>query len=217
MRRRTLSLLVVSLLVAGCSDDAATPATTGTPAVTSSTAAAVGTEPFVGEGFTMLVPSDWTVVSGDDFRSGELQELIAEGLAETVESEAFADQIGALFAQGVRMFAFDFRNAAPEFVDNVNVIVLPRSPLDAAGLISVGVQQLETYLGATIVSTEVQQLPGGEAVVIRYLQGTAPVLEQVGVTVITATQEWTITLSAIDADRHEAIFTTMLDSFREAG
>jgi hypothetical protein len=95
-------------------------------------------------------------------------------------------------------------------------VVLPLPGLTIEGLLAVTVQQFEDVFGATVTSSEVERLPAGEATLVRY-HGFTPVIEGISVTILTATQQWAITLSASDADRLDAMFAAMLDSFREVG
>jgi len=222
--RRLASWLVCLLIVtvgplAACSgDDAATTTTSQAP---SSAVDSFELELYAGEGFEILLPSRWTVVGADDISSGGLAALIEEGMAGMdlpagMDSDAFAGQIATLFEQGGKLFALDVVGSSPEFVDNINIVMLPLPGLTIERLLAVTVQQFEDVFGATVTSSEVERLPAGEAALVRY-HGFTPVIEGISVTILTATQQWAITLSASDADRLDAMFAAMLDSFREAG
>jgi hypothetical protein len=219
MRRLASWLSPLIVLIAACSGGVA--ATTTTSRAPTSAVDSFQLEPYSGEGFEILLPSRWTVVGADDITSGGLAALIEEGMSGMdlpagMDSDAFADQIAALFAQGGKLFALDVIGSSPGFVDNINIIMLPLPGLTAEGVLAVTVQQFEDVFGATVTSSEVEQLPAGEAAVVRY-RGFTPVIEGISVTILTDTQQWAITLSASDADRLDAMFVAMLESFREVG
>lgn len=219
MRRLVLWLSPLLILVFACSgDDAASTTNSQGP---SGVVDSFELELYAGEGFEILLPSRWTVVGADDLSSGGLTALIEEGMSgmdlpDGMDADAFADQIATLFAQGGKLFALDAIGSSPGFVDNVNIVALPLPGLTIEGLLAVTVQQFEDIFGATVTSSEVEQLPAGEAAVVRY-RGFTPVIEGISVTILTDTQQWAITLSATDADRLDAVFAAMLDSFREVG
>jgi hypothetical protein len=214
--RRSPAWLVILLGVAlaGCSGDGAT--TTAGPA----SLASFELEPFAGDGFTMSLPAAWTVVEASDMVAGGVGEVIEEELAATLESEALAAQVTAMFESGAfKMFAFDLLGSSPGFVDNLNVLVLPRSGLTPEGILSMNLQQMQDYMNATIVESEIQSRPGGQTVFFRYRatpQG-GHAIEGLSATVLTADQEWTLTMSATDVDHLEEVFTAMVDSFRQGG
>jgi len=212
-----LPILLVSVIAAGCGDDATTTTSAGSSVVVDS----FDLELYAGEGFEILLPSRWTVVGADDISSGGLAALIEEGMAGMdlpagMDSDAFAGQIATLFEQGGKLFALDVVGSSPEFVDNINIVMLPLPGLTIERLLAVTVQQFEDVFGATVTSSEVERLPAGEAALVRY-HGFTPLIEGISVTILTATQQWAITLSASDADRLDAMFAAMLDSFREVG
>lgn len=215
-----LPVLLVSVIAAGCGDDdaASTTTTSQTPAVVVDS---VELELYAGEGFEILLPARWTIIGASDLSAGGLAAVIEEGMSgmdlpEGMDAGAFADQIAALFAQGGKLFALDVIGSSPGFVDNINIVALPLPGLTIEGLLAVTVQQFEDIFGATVTSSAVEQLPAGEAAVVRY-RGFTPLIEGVSVTILTDTQQWAITLSATDADRLDAVFAAMLDSFREVG
>lgn len=212
--RRAVSLLspLLVILISACSGGAAT-TTTGVPSL-----ASFELEPFAGDGFTMSLPAAWTVVEASDMVAGGLGEGIEEELAATLESEALASQVAAMFESGAfRMFAFDILGSSAGFVDNLNVLVLPRSGLTADGLLSVNLQQMQDYLQATVVESEIQSRPGGQTIYLRFHQTPqgGDTIEGLSATILTADQEWTLTMSATDVDHLEEVFAAMVDSFRE--
>ena len=166
---------------------------------------------FDGDGFSMLLPTKWTVVTASEM---DFEELL-ERAPDAVDSEEFVQQVTAMFEQGGKIFAFDFLGSGPAFVDNINVLELPLPGLTAEGVESVTIQQFEDYLGATVLSSEIRTVPAGEAVVIWYrIPSTGS--EGISVTLLTDTTQWAITLSATDVDALADTFDTIVESFREA-
>jgi hypothetical protein len=225
--KRTILLLAIAALAASaataCSQDGADPVpstTTGAPGTTTtSTAPTVttttpstipsGLEAYDGEGFSVLLPTGWTILDAGDVATGEL----LDDLAATLDT-GMVDAIGAMFEQGGKIFALDVANPDPIFVTNINILEAPLPPFSIDAIESITADQLESVLGATIVDSDVRTTAAGDLVVVRY---TSPTTDSEGVsaTLLTETTQWAITLSARDVTPYVERFDAIVDSFRE--
>jgi len=165
-------------------------------------------ESYQGEGFSILLPSDWTILESDDL---DLEAILAEvdGLDPDV-----VDGVRRMFEQGGKIFAFRFVGSETGFVDNINVLYHPTRPaVTIDGLASMAVQQMEDAWGATGVSSYTRRIPAGESAVIRY---RLPSFGNEGISVLVFTGDswWELTLSATDVDPLASDFDTMIESFR---
>lgn len=205
--RASLAVVVIPLALSGCSG--ASGAVTPTADVPhSSPSGALQT--YAGDGFEMLLPTDWTVLTPDDKGFGTL----LEGMDGFLDSDALEQQVRTMFQQGGRLVALDLLHAHPGFVDNIVILRLPLPGLTATAVESVTVQQFADLLGATEIESEIRAVPAGEAVVVYY---TLPSVgsEGISVTLLTTSAQWAISLSAIDVGPLEGDFATMIDSFSE--
>jgi hypothetical protein len=207
-RSRLLLLALVVIAVASCSDGSGSASPTGSPPADS---APLELETYQGDGFSMLLPAGWTIVTAGDV---DFTTLFADA-GDFADSEALAQQVSAAFEQGGKLFAIDLSTAASGFATNINVIELPLPALTIAEVEAVTVQQFEDLVGATEVSSEVRRLPAGEAAVVSYRM-PAYGNQGIGVTLLTESTQWVITLSALDLSPLSDAFWSMIESFRES-
>jgi len=215
--RASLGVAMAILVASGCSGEGLSGAPTSAPtnpssAPTISSSHSVELEVYAGDGFEMLLPSKWTVVTPSEMDFGSM----LEGSGEILDSEALEQQVTAVFRQGGRLFAFDVLNAHPDpgFVDNINIMELPLPGLSVKAGKSIIVQQFEDVLGARVIESEIRTVPAGEAVVV-YYRLPNPGNEGISVALLTESTQWVITLSAMDVGPLEADFEAMIDSFRQ--
>jgi len=97
-------------------------------------------------------------------------------------------------------------------VDNINILRTPSAPLTASGLAKFSADQFESF-GATNISSEIQVLPAGEAVVIRY---QLPEFGSAGIshTILADEHNWSITISARDLESMSIDPEIVANSFR---
>ena len=206
-----MTLLLVTGLVAGCGGEEGSEEAAGASETTAAVAAPVdlaGHDIWVGDGFSIAVPSGWTPFGPEDLDFGEL----FEAAEEEVDLGILEGQLAAVFEQGGLLMAFDFENARPEFVDNLNILRTVASPLTASGLNRISVEQYEQF-GATNVESEVITVPAGEGALITY---TLPQFGNDGfsLTVLGEEYDWTITISVRDAQAMAIDPDVIFDSFR---
>lgn len=194
-----LLLLALLLAATSCSDD-------GSGSTTSLELAA-----YQGDGFSMLLPAGWTIVTGADVDFATL----FEDAGDFAHSEALAQQVTAAFERGGKLFAIDLSTAASGFATNLNIIELPLPALGITEVERVTVQQFEDLVGATDVSSEIRSLPAGEAAIVRYRM-PGDTSRGISVTLLTQSTQWVITVSARDVDPLSDGFTSMIESFRES-
>jgi len=203
--------LTLLLVLAACGNDG-TPATAPLPPG----ASALGLEAYAGDGFSMLLPESWVVVTADDLDVGAMLEFLPEGFDEALGPEML-EQIEGLFSQGGKLIAFDFSGPSLEFTDNLNIIEAPLPPVSIAVAESANVQYVKEVFGVTDIESEIRSLPAGEAFIIRYnLPPALGSTQGMVVNILTETKHWAFTLSAADVDRHLEVFEMMVESFREA-
>jgi hypothetical protein len=202
--------LALLLVLAACGDDDA-PATVALPAG----ASALGLETYAGDGFLMLLPESWVVVTADDLDVGAMLEYLPEGFDEALGPEML-EQIEGLFSQGGKLIAFDFSSPSLEFTDNLNIIEAPLPPVSIAVAESANVQYIKEVFGVTDIESEIRSLPAGEAFIIRYtLPPALGSTQGMVVNILAEAKHWAFTLSATDVDRHLEAFELMVESFRE--
>lgn len=211
MSRRALGIGVVSLLLAvtaACSSDGGDSSSSSSDPVGDPGSFSSGPvlEPYEGDGFSMDLPVNWTILSIDDMDFDVLAEQNIVGLDAQI-----MDQAGALFEQGGKLFALDFTN--PMFASNISILEFPRPPFAIDVLETLNVEQMKT-VGATDIESSIRSHPAGDAIVIRY---RIPAVNSEGVFVLLLTDgaQWAITLSALDVGPLEAAFDQMIESFRE--
>ncbi|MBU1227174.1 MAG: hypothetical protein KJ698_08195 [Actinobacteria bacterium] len=213
------------LMASGCSGEGSSVATTSAPTNPSS-APVVGSsqsaflEQYEGDGFEMLLPSKWSVLTHSDADFGSMLEGTGE------HSEALEQWVIAMFDQGARLFAFDElsahpgsfgninTNAQPGSIDNISIIELPLPGLTVTEVESVTVQQVKDFWDAKDIESEIRTFPAGEAVIV-YCGLPNTRNEGITVRLLTDSTQWVITLVAMDVGPLEEHFETMLDSFRE--
>jgi hypothetical protein len=169
-----------------------------------------GYEQFNGDGFTVAVPAEWVSLGPDDLDFGE---VVDAGVEEAgLEDEFLAEAAASAFEQGGLLMAFDFVNSSPSFVDNINVIRLPSSPLSPSGMAEVTEAQYEAF-GATDVGSELVTVPAGQGAVITY---TLPQFGNEGISLIVLGEEydWVVTISASDLVTATIDADVVFDSFR---
>jgi hypothetical protein len=204
-----LLLAVLLIAVAGCSDDES--GSSSLPGSSPADSAPLELEDYRGDGFSMLLPAGWTIVTAADV---DFATLFADA-GDFADSEALARQVAAAFEQGGKLFAIDLSTAASGFPTNINIIELPLPALTIAEVQAVTVQQFEDLLGATEISSEIRRLPAGEAVIVSYRM-PAYGNQGIGVTLLTEANQWVITLSALDLAPLSDAFRSMIESFRES-
>lgn len=226
MKIRSLcTALVIALVATGCGG-ASAPTTTqvGSRApltttlapevlATSTTAPPVSTPPgflpFKGDGFEIFVPKSWIVAGVGDL---ELDEVLDQMSRLSPDAVAVVEQT---FAAGGKLFAFDFRNAAPTFTDNINILQLPPLNMSAAELVDVAAKELRG-IGATNTDGRVESLPAGDAVIVSYeLPRDLGGGEGISYTLLTPSHQWVVTYTALDSSRFQESFEIMMESFRE--
>ncbi len=225
-RARTAAAALASLaLLAGACGGSAAPSTTRSRAPltttlspqdlsTTTTQAPVASPPgfsvYEGDGFEMLMPDGWLVAGfGDIELQGILDELAASGLDEMLPA------IQQTFAQGGKLFAFDFDNSALEFTNNINILRLDKPPVGAQALVSLAEKDIGR-LGAKDIEGRVEWLPAGETVIVSYR--LPPELgggEGLSYSILTGSAQWVITYTALQLAPFQASFELMMDSFRE--
>ena len=206
-------------MAAACGDSADTTTTTTTvvtglsaPTTTTLTTALTADVPVGftlhdGDGFSMLLPEDWTMVTPDN--ASALLEVALEG---TLFSD-MEDQILGGFAQAGVLWVFDFLGASADFADNINILKLPPLAIRGSELEQQALQDFE-LVGIVVIESEIRDVPAGEALVVRIRE---PALGNEGIsyTILTDEQQWVITLSAADVDPLQSDFSMMIESFRE--
>jgi hypothetical protein len=204
-----VSITLAACTLAACSPDGSGPSSE--PDGANGAPAGIELEQYRGDGFSLLLPVSWTIVTPEDL---DFATLFADA-GDFAGSAALEQQVGAAFTQGGKLFAIDFSTAASGFVTSLSLIALPLPALTAAEVEAVTVQQLEDLLQAADVSSEIRSLPAGEAVVVRYrMPGSGS--RGIGATLLTADRQWVMTLSGLDLDPLEDAFWRMIESFREA-
>lgn len=224
MKLRSIAILALIALgsLASCSDNpeaALRPATT-IDAVSDAAASPAGSadpqtdlpsgyvlHDGVEDGFEIALPDDWTIFGQAD--------IDVDQLMSGVDGSSFADiqdQITSLFEQGGVLMAFDFERGSAEFVDNINILRTPPTPLTASGLAKLAAEQFESF-GAINISTEVQVLPAGETAVVRY---QLPEFGSAGIsyTIVADERNWSITISARDLESMSIDPEIVANSFR---
>ena len=223
---KPLTAALLLLVATACGGDA-TPTTTAGRAITpltttlapqdltttttrAATATPTGFYEYDGDGFRMLMPDDWTIAArGDIELQAILEELSNSGLDELVPA------IQAAFAQGGKLFAFDFNNSTFTFTNNINVLRLDPPGLTGDNLLGFAEKDIGR-LGATDIEGRVEWLPAGEAVIIEYsLPDDLGGGEGLSYTVLTNDWQWVITYTADDVAPFADSFRMMMDSFRE--
>jgi hypothetical protein len=204
-----LLLAVLVITVASCSDDGS--GSSSSPDSSPADSAPLELEMYQGDGFSMLLPAGWTIVTAADVNFTTL----FEDAGDFADSEALARQVTAAFERGGKLFAIDLSTAGSGFATNLNIIELPLPALAIAEVEAVTVQQFEDLVGAGEVSSEIARLPAGEAVVVSYRM-PAYGNQGIGATLLTETTQWVITLSALDLSPLSEAFWSMIDSFRES-
>lgn len=222
LRRASVAAFVVALAASACGGTDPGPTqprertpltTTLAPEVlaTSTTAAPVavpgGFLLYKGDGFEMFLPKTFTIAGAGDV---DLEEVLRE-----IGNSELEGIIEETFRQGGKLIAFDFGNATPEFVPNVNILKLPLPPLRGEQLAGAIEKDLER-IGATTSEVTLELLPAGEAVRARYvlpldLSGG----EGVSYTVLTPANQWVITYSANNMRQYVDRFEIMMESFAE--
>jgi hypothetical protein len=182
-------------------------------ATTTTAAAAIAPAGFYeydGDGFRILMPDDWTIAArGDIELQAILEELTASGLDDLVPA------IQGAFAQGGKLFAFDFASSTFEFTNNINILRLDPPGLSGANLVGVAEKDIRR-LGATDIAGRVEWVPAGEAVIVSYsLPDDLGGGEGLSYTVLTNDSQWVITYTAIDVAPFAESFRLMMDYFRE--
>ena len=168
-------------------------------------------EVYQGEGFSMLLPAGWTIVTAADVDFATL----FEDAGDFAHTEALAEQVTAAFERGGKLFAIDFSSAASGFATSLSIVELPLPALSITAVETVTVQQFEDLLGATDITSEVRNLPAGEAAIVRYRM-PASTNQGIAVTLLTPSTQWVITLSALDVGPLSDGFGRMITSFRES-
>ena len=209
LRSRLLLLAVLVIAVASCSDDDS--GSSSSPGSSPADSAPLELETYQGDGFSMLLPAGWTIVTAADVDFTTL----FEDAGDFADSEALVQQVTAAFEQGGKLFAIDLSTAASGFATTINIIELPLPALTIAEVEAVTVQQFEDLVGASDVSSEIRTLPAGEAAVVSYRM-PAYGNQGIGVTLLTESTQWVITLSALDLSPLSDAFWTMIESFRES-
>lgn len=156
------------------------------------------------------MPDDWTIAArGDVELQAILGELSASGLDDLVPA------IEGAFAEGGKLFAFDFGASTIEFTNNINILRLDPPGLSAANLVAVAEKDIRR-LGATGIAGRVERLPAGEAVIVNYsLPEDLGGGEGLSYTVLTDDSQWVVTYTASDVAPFTASFAMMMESFRE--
>ena len=212
-----IAILVV-LLVGGGSDsdepqatsssaDREAPAAVAEPEASTPVAASTeGLTAFVGTGFALLIPEGWTAFAGDDV---SIDDLLAN--IEGTPFESASDQVRAVFGQGGHLVAMDLSDEGAGFFDNLNVLELEDdNELDQAFL-DMTVAQFDSF-GATDVDARIENHAMGDALRLSY---TLPAQNIGGfsATVFTGAAQWSITLSASDAEQYREPFEAIVQSF----
>jgi hypothetical protein len=172
-----------------------------------------GFEAFVDEeaGVAIALPSGWQQF---DLADPGVQQSLDEFSANNPDMAGPLTQAQAMIAAGGVLFAIDPNQAA--FAPNINII---RSPgvADLDVLESSVEDQLEGI--ATNISTEIVDLPVGEALLIDYdlpinaADGSTLVVHGVQYQVPARGSTWAITMTTDDIARDGATFDTMIQSF----
>jgi hypothetical protein len=221
IRSAGIWLLLLAAVTACSGDGADPPPTTATAAETVTTSAttvgptATTTLPsdleiYDGDGFSVLLPAGWTILDADDVSVDQLLEDVADML-----EAGMVDAIGAMFEQGGRIIAFDFENADPSFVTNINILEAPLPPFPIETVESVTAEQLQSVLGATIVDSGIRTTAAGEVVIVRYSSPETDT-EGISATLLTESTQWAITLSARSVAPFATRFDAIVDSFTES-
>jgi len=158
----------------------------------------------------MLLPAAWTLVSPSDM---DFDTLLDE-MGEILDSEVLERQAREAYEQGGKLFAFDFLGGTPGFADNISIVELPLTGFPAVTIEAATVQLLESLVEGAEVSSEIRDVPAGEAIFIWY-RLPAMGAEGISATVLTDTTQWVITYGARDTGPLADVFETMVDSFRE--
>jgi len=226
MRKSLATVAVLLLAATACGGDAAPTTTAGSEVASLTTtlvpqglattttgavaAAPAGFYQYDGDGFRMLMPQAWTIAArGDIELEAMLEELSRSGLEELVPA------IQTAFAQGGKLFAFDFVNSTIEFTNNLNILRLDPPGLTGDNLLGFAEKDIGR-LGATDIEGRVEWLPAGEAVIVSYslpddLGGGAGL----SYTVLTNDSQWVVTYTADDVAPFADSFRMMMESFRE--
>jgi hypothetical protein len=202
MKRLLGPALALCLVVIACGDDD----------TSSSGDAGAEYQSFAGDGFSLDLPTAWTVITPDDL---DVEEIMATGLEELgLDGGSTADAIATRFASGVRVFAFDVAGSSPGFVDNFNLLQAPRPPFDPAELMELNTAEIE-QAGWTILESELRSLPAGDGFFMHF-EFTNGIAAQGALshTLITDDAQWVLTFTASDPQRARAEFEHIAESFR---
>lgn len=170
----------------------------------------VGFFVYDGDGFDILMPERWTVAGfGDVDLQAILDEISGAGVDELIPA------IQAAFAQGGKMFAFDFENSTADFANNINVLRLDPPGVAASDLVGLAEKDFRR-IGAKNIEGRVEWLPAGQSVIVTYeLPAELGGAEGLSYTVLTSASQWVITYTATEVASFQPSFEMMMDSFRE--
>jgi len=169
--RFVLSIVVLSVLLAGCGPKTVEPTDTGkqtnatTPNAGSNAAAPADWLTHHPKGFTVAMPKDWMVA---DLTTGDVKDAMKtwENDPKMKELSSMVEQAAA--AGQIKLFAFDVPHGDKNFTDNFNVIdqPLPEAP-PMKELLRQNVEGIKPIATGESKS-EIVNLPGGEAGMIRW-------------------------------------------------
>lgn len=168
------------------------------------------------EGFAIALPDEWEEF---DLSDPAVQDALDEFGENNPEMGDVIDAAGGIIASGGMLFALDPTRIA--FAPNVNII---KSPGEANPLVleSVVPGQLEA-IGARNISTDIVDLPAGEALAMEYdltvnrPDGSPLDVHGVQFQVPAAGSTWAVAFSTDDIGRDGDLVDQMIESFTVAG
>lgn len=165
-----------------------------------------------GPGYTLLLPSDWLVLTAGD---PDLEALFASPDAAAGLTPEMSAQVDLAFAQGLyKLFAFDLDSAGRDFVNNLNLGALGPLDMTAAAVLDAEISSLRQS-GAVDVSGEVVSFPAGDGYLMTYRMPVMGSLEAAAAGILGEDSYWIITMVAPDAGPYTDIVRQVAESFRE--
>jgi len=163
---------------------------------------------YEGDGFTLFMPSDWTVLDREDVGL----ENILENLSGT-SLEELIPTIETTFARDARLIAFDLEGSTREFTNNLNILRLEPPNLRGDAILGMAEEEFER-LGAGNVTGRVEWLWAGETVIVSYsIPDELGGGEGLSYSVLTGDALWVATYTARTVEPFGDSFHMMMDSF----